>query len=139
MAFGVLQRMAMLKAGALYFAMVFGAGFLLGVVRTLLLTPRLGPRAAELLELPIMLAISLAAARWVMRHLAVPSHLGERAGIGAFALVLMLTAEFGFVLQLRGLSLSDYLATRDPVSGPAYYLVLLIFALMPLLIERRQA
>ncbi len=47
--------MQILKAGVLYFAVVFGAGFILGPVRILWVAPRLGTRMAELLEMPIML------------------------------------------------------------------------------------
>jgi hypothetical protein len=49
----------------------------------------------------------------------------------------MLLAEFTLVLWLRRPSLRQYLATRDPVSGTAYYLSLVLFALMPLLVARR--
>jgi len=34
-------------AGLLYFALTFGAGFLLGPIRILVLEPRVGVRAAE--------------------------------------------------------------------------------------------
>jgi type IV secretory pathway TrbD component len=54
--------------------------------------------------------------------------------MGCIALVLMLIAEFGFVLWIRGLSIKEYFATRDPVSGTAYYLLLIVFAIMPLLV-----
>jgi hypothetical protein len=49
----------------------------------------------------------------------------------------MLVAEFALVLRLRGLSISEYLATRDLVSGTVYYVMLVVFALMPLLLARR--
>jgi hypothetical protein len=49
----------------------------------------------------------------------------------------MLTAEFTLVLLLRGLSISEYLADRDPVAGTVYYLMLGAFAVMPLLVARR--
>jgi hypothetical protein len=49
----------------------------------------------------------------------------------------MVLAEFTLVKSLRGLSIREYLATRDPVSGTAYYLMLVVFALMPLVVERK--
>ena len=60
-----------------------------------------------------------------------------RLGMGCMALVLMLIAEFGFVLWIRGLSIRDYLATRDPVSGTVYYAMLVAFAIMPLLVAKK--
>jgi hypothetical protein len=47
-----------LKAGVLYFTLVFGAGFVLGPMRILCLVPRVGTRTAELMEMPMMLAWS---------------------------------------------------------------------------------
>lgn len=125
-----------LEAGALYFALVFGSGFLLGAVRTLLVEPRLGPRKAELLEMPIMLVVTVVAARWTLATLHVRSATFPRIASGFLALLFMLAAEFGLVLRLRHLSARQYLASRDPVSGTAYYLMLLVFAIMPLLIAR---
>ena len=129
--------MSILKAGALYFALVFGAGFVLGTVRTVWVVPRFGTRMAELMETPIMLVVTMVAARWIVRRLAVPSVPSSRLGMGFVALGLMLVAEFGFVLRLRGLSIREYLASRDPVSQTVYYLMLGMFAIMPFLIARR--
>ena len=42
------------KAGTAYFALVFGAGFVMGAIRVPLLVPRLGERVAELIEMPFM-------------------------------------------------------------------------------------
>ena len=61
--------MRILKAGVLYFAIVFGAGFVLGPIRILWVVPRFGTRMAELIETPIMLVVTIIAARWVVRRL----------------------------------------------------------------------
>jgi hypothetical protein len=53
--------MQMVKAGVVYFALVFGAGFVLGTIRTLWVVPRFGTRMAELMEMPIMLAVTMVA------------------------------------------------------------------------------
>ena len=126
-----------LKAGALYFALVFGAGFVLGTVRTLWIVPHVGARRAELMETSIMLVVTIVAARWTVLRLKVPPMPFARLEMGCFALVLMLVAEFAFVLWIRGMSIRRYLATRDPVSGTVYYTLLAVFAIMPLLAARR--
>jgi hypothetical protein len=114
-----------------YFCVVFGAGFVLGTIRTLAVVPVLGARAAELLELPLMVAVSFRAARWVVRRRAVSRQPGARTAMGVTGLLLMLAAEFGLVLWLRGLSLAEYFASRDPVSSIAYYAAIASFAAMP--------
>ena len=129
--------MQILKAGVLYFAVIFGAGFVLGPIRILWLVPRLGTRVAELLEAPIMLVITIVAVRWIVRRLVVPPTPRSRLGMGGVALSLLLIAEFTLVLWLRGLSIRQYLAARDPVSETVYYLMLAVFAVTPFLVARR--
>ena len=129
--------MQILKAGVLYFALVFGMGFVLGSVRTLWVVLRFGARTAELMETPIMFVVTIVAARWVVRRLAVPPKPSNRLGMGCIGLGLMLVAEFTLVLRLRGLSISEYLASRDPVSGMVYYVMLGVFCIMPLLVARK--
>lgn len=126
----------MIRAALQYFAAVFGAGFILGPIRILWLVPRLGTRVSELLELPIILAVSVLAARWILRRRAAPPGAGFRLGMGGIALLLMLTAEFGLVLRLRGMTPAQYLAERDPVSGTGYYVALVVFAAIPLLVRK---
>jgi hypothetical protein len=128
-----------LTSGALYFAIVFGTGFVLGPIRILWAVPRFGSRAAELMEIPIMLVVIVVAARWIVRRRTVSP--ARRLGIGGVALALMLLAELLLVLPLRGLSASEYAARLDPVSGTIYFLTLGLFAVMPLLVgrDRRRA
>jgi hypothetical protein len=125
-----------LLAGLAYFALTFGAGFLLGPIRILWVAPHLGARWAELAEMPIMLGVIVLAARWVAGRLALPAAPGPRLGMGSLALALMLAAEFVLVLPLRGMSIRDYFATLDPVSGTAFFVVQGVMAIMPLLVAR---
>ena len=129
--------MQILKAGLLYFAIVFGMGFVFGTIRIVWVVPHVGTRLAELIETPIMFVVTIVAARWTVLHLAVPSAPSTRMAMGGLALCLLLVAEFGLVLWLRGLSIREYLATRDPVSGTVYYVMLAAFALMPLFVANR--
>ena len=126
--------MQVLKAGVLYFALVFGAGFVLGTVRTLWLVPRVGSRRAELMETPIMLVVTILVARWIVLRFAVPAVASARLGMGGIALFLLLLAEFGFVLWLQGQTIREYFASRDLVAGTDYYVMLAVFAAMPLLV-----
>ena len=54
------------KAAVMYFGIVFGAGFVLGLLRILFIVPRFGARIAELLEAPVMLLVIVFAAKWVV-------------------------------------------------------------------------
>jgi hypothetical protein len=129
--------MHILKAGMLYFALVFGAGFVLGPIRILWAVPRFGTRMAELMEMPIMLFVTMIAARWIIRRFAVRPKPSTRLGMGCIALGFLLVAEGTLVLWLQGLSIRDFLASRDPVSGTVYYGMLVVFAIMPLLVARK--
>lgn len=128
--------MQILKAGLIYFAIVFGTGFVLGTIRTLWVVPRVGTRRAELMEMPIMIVVTILAARWVVLHLAIPSTASARLAMGGVGLGFLLGAELSLV-RLHGLALREYFATRDLVSGTVYYLALGLFAVMPLLLIRR--
>jgi hypothetical protein len=125
-----------LKAGVLYFALVFAAGFVLGTFRTLWAVPRLGVRTAELMEAPIMLGVSILAARWVVRRVSIPPLWPRRLAMGCIALGLMLLAEFSVVLWVRGLTIRGYFEARDAVSGTAYFLTLGVFAVIPMFVGR---
>ena len=119
-----------------YFASVFFIGFVLGVARTLWIAPRLGERVAELVEIPVMVVASFLVARVLMSRAA---HVEIRAAtlVGLAALALLLCAELAVVAFVRGQTLVDYVASRDPVSGSAYAIALLLFAAMPAVISHR--
>lgn len=129
--------MKVLKAGTLYFVLVFGAGFVLGPIRILWLVPQVGTRLAELMEMPVMLVVIVSAARWITRRLAVPAAPSARLGMGLLALALLLAAELTLVLWLQDRSVGDYLANRDPVSGAVYAAMLGVFAAVPLFVGRK--
>ncbi len=126
------------KAGAIYFAVVFGTGFILGPLRILWLVPRVGERTAELIETPIMLLVIVFAARWVARRFARPSTAFRLLGMGLVALSFLLFCEFTFVLYLRGLNIHEYFANRDPMAGTVYLVMLGLFVIMPVLFARRR-
>ncbi len=127
----------LLKAGILYFALVFGAGFVLGPIRVFWVVPRVGVRIAELMEAPFMFAVIIVAARWLVRRLAIPPAPSSRLGVGFIALGLLLAAEIAMGYLLWGLSITELITTRDPVSGSVFCALLGVFAAMPLLVARK--
>jgi len=126
--------MIALAAGIAYFALIFALGFLLGTIRTLWLEPALGEGRAILLELPLMLIASVAAARWLVQRLAVPATLSSRLWMGGCALALLLAAELLLGFWLNGQPLADALAAMVTPARLPGLLAQLLFGLMPALL-----
>jgi len=128
--------MRSLKPAVLYFALVLGTGFVMGMLRVPFLVPRLGERYAELLEMPFMLVAIVLAARHVVRRFALSASTSLRLQVGFAALALSVVAELLLATVLQRRSLVDYIASRDPVSGSVYLGMLLLFACMPAILGR---
>lgn len=97
-----------LKSAAVYVAIVFAAGFVMGVVRTLVLEPRYGPVLAVALELPLMLGIAWVVCGRILRRW--PLHGAQPAVMGVAALVMLLLAEAALSVLLAGRTLGEHLA-----------------------------
>ena len=128
------NRTRIIQAGLAYFVLVFGAGFMLGVIRVPFLVPRLGERIAELIEMPFMFVIVLFSARFIVRRFALPATTSARLSVGLLALGLALVAEILLAVVIQKQSFGEYIASRDPVSGTVFLLMLVLFALMPFII-----
>jgi hypothetical protein len=126
-------------AGAVYFALAFLLGFLLGTARTLFVqnVPGASRLLGVIIELPIMLSASWFLCRWVMRRFAVAATVGARLVMGGTAFVLLMVAELVVGALLFGLTPTvDFARYRD--ASYALGLAAQIgFALMPL-IQMRQ-
>ena len=120
-----------IRAALVYFAIVLGTGFLLGVFRVPVLVPRIGERWAELAEMPIMAAVIFFAAGYVVRGF--PEICSPRRSlvVGLLALALSITAELGLVILLQNQTLAEFVRSRDRLSGSVYLGLLLVFAVMP--------
>ena len=124
--------MRILKAGLIYFLLVFGTGFTLAFIRIPLLVPRFGVRAAELMEMPVMLAVIVWASRRLAHHHP-DRHRPGRLAAGVIAFALLVGAELAVADFLGARSPSQYIASRDPVSGTVYLISLFFFAVAPAL------
>jgi hypothetical protein len=108
-----------IKARAMYFVIVMGPGFLLGLFRVPFLVPRFGERYAELSEMPIMLEQNS------------KPGVAMRLLVGFSALGLSVAAELLLAAMIHSQSILQYIASRDPISGSVYIALLLVFAVMP--------
>ncbi len=97
-------------AGIVYFATAFAAGFLLGTLRVFLIVPHVGELTAVALELPIMLAVSWAAASELIRWFRVPPKATVRLMMGVVGFALLQVAETALGLWGFGRSFQDQLA-----------------------------
>ncbi len=118
-------------AGLVYFALVLGAGFALGVFRVPFLVPRIGERWAELAEMPIMAAVIFYSAGYILRSFPEINLPRESLLVGFLALGLSVCAELGLATVLQDQTLVEYIGSRDKVSGSVYLVVLVVFTLMP--------
>ncbi len=122
---------AALKAGVAYFAVVFAAGFGLGVIRMLVVIPRVGETVAVLIEAPVMLGISWPVARRLTRWFAVPDAAEARVLMGAVALALTLATEAGLSILLFGRTLDQHFASYLTEAGALGLLAQIGFAATP--------
>lgn len=119
-----------LPAAISYFAIVFGAGFVLGAGRTLLLAPLIGQTGAVLAELPVMLAISWWAARQEMRRWQIADS-SAAAAMGLIAFALLMAAELALAVTLGGLSARQWLAGLWTTPGLLGLGGQIVFAMLP--------
>lgn len=120
--------MQILKAAALYFGIVFSAGFVFGIIRVLWVAPQLGVRNAELLEHPFMLVVIVVTANWVVRDVSGQTSVDSLAiGFTAFGVLLLAEVLVALFAQPN--------RAGDAVSGIAYFAMLALFALMPWLLS----
>jgi hypothetical protein len=121
------------KAGTIYFATVFGLGFLLGTFRIFVLAPRLGTLIAVLCELPVMLTLSWIACRWIIDSLSVPAKIMDRTTMGALAVVLLMIAELGLSVLLFNRTISGHFEIYKQTPELLGLIAQLVFAALPVL------
>lgn len=127
--------MRAVAAGALYFGLVYMAGFVLGFARELLVAPALGRIGAVLAEAPLMIAAMTLAALHVGRNLAIPLERGARLVMGGVGFVVLMIAEIAFARILRGHDLAQWLAGFLSIEGAISAALFLLFAAMPFLVR----
>lgn len=122
-----------------YFALVFGAGFILGTARVLLVAPKIGAVAATLIELPIMLALSWWVARVLMRRLRSPGRTSDPMLVGWVAFGLLMGVELILGVWGFGRTLPEQMQAWASSEGLLGLVGQLGFALMPRWIAENNA
>lgn len=111
-----------------YFGVVFAIGFVLGAVRELAVTPRVGRGAAVLIEVPLMVVASVLTARWVVARWRVESTWdGWRLGIASF--VMLMFGEYLIALIGAGATPVEFAkeaASRENLPGLAAQVLFLL-------------
>ena len=128
-----------LTAAAVYFVIVFAVGLVLGPVRVLWIEPWLGPLLAILCEAPLLTIAMIVAARIAPALTGLGPGWGARLMMGVFALVMQQLADLAVGFGLRGVTLQEQLAYFRTLPGYIYIIMLVLFALMPLIVYWRSA
>jgi len=126
--------MGAIRAGAIYFAVIFALAFALGVVRGLAVAPVVGGLAAVLIEIPVIFAACWVAARAVLRDRGFTAK--QRAIMGAVAFVLLMLSEMLLARALRGQDVGQWLLEVATPLGLVGLTGQFGFAIMPLLVGR---
>ena len=121
------------KAGFIYFVLVFAAGFMLGTIRVTFLIPRFGPTTAVLVELPIILAVAWNVCGIVLRHVEVAAEFGPRLVMGTVAFVVLMLAETALATLAFSQTIPEIAAQYSTAHGAIGLAGQAIFASIPLL------
>ena len=123
-------------AGIGYCAIVFAAGFALGVLRILALAPRLGETTSVLVELPVMLLISWFACRWVVAQSQLSSRVRDRLIMGGTAFAVLMAAEISVSLLALGRTFQGHFSHYTSLHAQLGLAGQVAFAFFPIMQRR---
>ena len=129
--------MSPLLAGLVYFAIVYAAGFACGILRELLIVPRLGSLAGILIETPLMLAATVLAARWIVARGPAAYSLADLIWIGAVGFACLMLSEAVFSGLMRGWTITQWFGHFATTDGVISLVMFVLFGLMPLIVAGR--
>lgn len=126
--------------GIVYFVAVFAVGFMLGVLRTVMVQEAAESERllAVLLELPIIISASWFLCRIVIQWFQVPHVVMVRVAMGGTALVFLLAAEFILDVMFMGHTPAEHFTLYAESSYAIGLAGQILFALIPLVQMRLQ-
>ncbi len=119
------------KAGAIYFLIVFCAGFLLGTLRVLFIVPKIGELFAVLFELPVILTIAWQASKKLIKNFVIPTTHTARLTMGMAAFLLLMLAEFGLSVFIFDRTIAQHLASYKNLPALIGFVGQVIFFFIP--------
>jgi hypothetical protein len=123
---------AALMGGVSYFVVVYSLGFLLGMIRVLILAPRTGEMGSVLLETPIILGASWIVARWCANMFAVPATVVPRLAMGGVAFALLIAGEIAVSTFVFGRGWQNTAALYQTPPAIVGLAAQVVFGLLPL-------
>jgi hypothetical protein len=121
-----------LAAGFVYFAIVYAAGFVLGVARVFIVAPRVGESLAVLLELPVILAVAWVVCRGLTTAFRVARAPAPRIAMGVFAFLLLMAGELAVSVLFLGRTIAGHFAAERSFAADLGLAAQVMFALFPL-------
>jgi hypothetical protein len=122
-----------LRFSALYAGIVFCAGFVLGVIRVLWLTPGLGPLGAVALELPVILGLSWVVCARLLRPPLADWTKPHLLATGTLGFALLIGMELALGALLNGDGVTGFLAGLATPQGALGLAGQIAFGLIPLI------
>jgi hypothetical protein len=122
--------------GLTYGALMFGLGFVLGIVRQLFVLPHTGLTVALAIEVPVIVVVSALVARWIVQR---RKPLREGFGsivTGLAGLITLLVAEEILSRILNGRSVFAVWADFPTTASIINLVGLVLFTLMPWIVAR---
>ena len=127
--------MGLVRTAAIYWAVVFAAGFVLGTVRVLWGAAALGEGLYQAIEIPFMLVLGWVVAWRLVRRGWIAGE-GAALKIGALAFALLMVAEAALGLTLFGETLPHWLASLTHPPRLWGLISQILFALTPWAVVR---
>lgn len=131
-----------LVAGIAYGTALFCIGFVLGTIRTLLITPSLGREGAVLVELPLMALAAWFLAQSLMKRWSIRPNWLDRLVVGGVALFVGMGPELalGMILQKKNLgAIIAFMLLPENQLGLTAQLMVFGFPLIQLVVPQRAA
>lgn len=131
------RHQATLTTAFVYFISVFTVAFVAGALRATVVAPLLGATSAVLIEVPVLLLLSWAIARHLLR--ARRFDLGERLTMGLMVFAWTMTAEVVLSMAIWGRSARQWVETVGTPLGLVGLAGQIAFAAIPLLVQKSES